>query len=244
MLSLRVDESKDDASGMCIVAGFLGNKLQWKEYVKAWVAGRGSRSSLHLKELHLGSKLAPRRWGAYLANLGAIPHQCGLRPFAGSICTSDYADKVAGTVLEVLMEGYVLAILALMDEVGSHISKGERVQVLFEENQTYAAVRERAMIYWRKTHKTPAGWSVLSGWGSRPKGTLTEASDYLCYALQQSCLDPESQKARLTAPILNPFPQINHTSQATVDSWLKKIASSRVTPIPRLTKELKREIRR
>ena len=243
MLKLYVDESVDDNTGMCLVAGYLGTKRQWGDYVKLWRAGLKPGTSIHITDLRLGSKKAPKRYGDLLERLGSVPKQCEIRPFAGSICRKDYENKVYGTVLKVLMEGYVLAILNLMDEVARHLHPNERVEVFFEEQEIHAALRERAMILWRKLHRTSSGWSVLARWGSIPKGILTEAPDYLCYALQQRHIDPASQKASLTAPILKQDVISNPVDKETIDEWLRHIAMSRTRPIPRLTAENRKLIR-
>jgi hypothetical protein len=141
------------------------------------------------------------------------------------------------------MEGYILAILALMDELAKHLAPSQRVKLYFEENEVHAALRERALIFWRKQNKTSSGWSVLAEWGSVPKGTLTEAPDYLCYALHHSHIDPNSQKAQLTVPILADPPIWNHTNKETVDKWLTAINATRTRPVPALTPHIKRMIR-
>jgi hypothetical protein len=240
MLKIYLDESLDDATGMYFVAGFMGNSSQWEDYVGAWKEARNPVPAIHLKAMRLASPKAPKRWGGLLAELAPIPMQCGLIPVTGSICRSDYGNRVAGTVLEVLMEGYVLAIIALMDGVASHLPPGERIQVFFEENIKHAVQRERAMTFWRKRHKTPSGWSVLASWGSVPKGILTEASDYLCYALQQFYIDPDSQKSKLTASILDNSIIGNHNGANQVNSWLDNIAAIRTQPVPKLTPQAKR----
>jgi hypothetical protein len=225
MLKLRLDESFDENTGLCVVAGYLGNQRQWKDYVGAWRKELGNRKSIHVVELRLGSEKAPKRYGDLLRRLGGVPKLCGLRPFAGSICRKDYEHRISGTVLEVLMEGYVLSILALMDELAEHLGQNERVQVFFEEQEIHAVLRERAMITWRKRHRTSSDWSVLAQWGSTPKGTLTEASDYLCYALMQRSINSISQKAVLTSPILDAETCVwNHQGKEIVEQWLDNIA--------------------
>ena len=241
MLKLIVDESIDDKTELCLVAGYLGNKRQWSDYVNAWCKERHPRKSLHVADMRLGSPQAPKRHGDLLSRLGIVPEKCGLRAFSGSICRKDYCNKVSGTVLEIMMDGYVLSILALMDVVAKNIHPNERVEVFFEEQEAHAVLRERAMIAWRKIHKTKSGWSVLARWGSVPKGTLTEASDYLCYALQQFFVDQTSQKAILTASILKQDIIGNHTSKETIDEWLRIVSSTRV--IPKLTAENRQAIR-
>lgn len=241
MLKLYLDESIDGGTGMCFVAGYLGTKRQWKDYVEAWRKELSPRKSIHVTELRLNSKQAPKRHGDLLRRLGGVPEKCKLRPFAGSICRKDYEDKVSGTALEVLMEGYVLAILGLMDELAKHLDRDERVEVFFEEQVIHASLRERAMTVWRKRYRTAAGWSVLARWGSVPKGILTEASDYLCYALQQLYIYPDSQKSTLTSPILVQDVMGHHTGKGEVDEWLRRMAA--LHPNPKLTYDLRKKLR-
>lgn len=240
MLTINLDESLKDASGMYYVAGFMGNQAHWREYVREWRGALKPLRSIHVSELRLNSQHAPSRYKEILKTLGAIPGACGLTPVFGSICRNDYAARVAGTELQILMEGYVLAILALMDGIGRHLPRGERLQVFFEARESYAAIRDRAMIQWRKLHKTPAGWSVLERWGSIPKGTLTEAADYLCYAMHQRHADRDSQKARLTAPILATEPIGHHTSKEETQHWLNEIHKTR--RLRRLTPEIRKAL--
>ena len=227
MLTLRVDESINDRSGLYIVAGFLGSEEQWQRYEEFWKKARRPLDSLHLSRLRLNSPNAPLRCEKVLQRLGAVPGECGLQPVAGSICREDYIHQVSGTALQPLMEGYVLAILTLLDGVATHIPLEESLSVVFEENTAQAALREKAMCFWKEGHIRPSGRSVLEQWSAIPKGTLTEASDYLCYALQQREADEASQKARLTAPILAEEPIWNHTGQEEVGRWLNELRRTR-----------------
>ena len=245
MLTIYVDETFD-ANGKCFVGGYLGNKKQWSEYVERWRDALMPRKSLHLVELRLNGKYADKKYGDLLKRLGNIPTVCGLQPFVGSVCVQDYKSLVSGTALEVLMEGYILAIIALMDEVGKFLPQGERVEVIFEQQITHAELRERAMMHWKENwpRTAPRGKSVLAKWSSIEKGTLTEASDYLCYALRQRHLDDNSQKSRLTSPILDQNIITNHQDKERISGWLRMIEESRNgRPIPQLTPEIKRTIR-
>jgi hypothetical protein len=242
VLTLRLDESADSNSGRYIVGGFIGNRSQWSEHIKQWREARKPYTSLHVSKMRLGAPKAGARYRDLLARLGPVPSNCGLTSIAGSICRSDYIDRIARTALDPLMEGYVLAILAAIDEVGTHLDRGERVQVFFEERVVHAALRERAMILWRKTPRTPSGWSVLSHWGSTPKGTLTEASDYLSHAILQSDIDPNSIKSSLTSPILVPAPLRRHIDAATAHQWIDNCYATRNGHIPDLTPEVKKRI--
>lgn len=243
MLTLYLDESHNPESDLWIVAGYLGKRKHWKKYLKLWPLELGDRDHLHLTEMRLNSPKAERRHGDMLKRLAVVPEKCGLKAFVGSICVRDVAHLTAGNILEAIMQGYVFAILALMDELVTHLPKGERVQVVFEEQVAYAAQRARAMELWKDRHRYPSGKSVLASWTSIEKGTLTEASDYLCYALSQRSINPESQKARLTAPILKQQRHSYHISKEKAESWIHDAAIARGRPPLPLTPELKRKFR-
>jgi hypothetical protein len=243
MLKLYVDESMDAATGMWFVAGWYGQATQWKEYARRWEEALSPRTTLHLTRMRLGSSNAVSRHKDLLERLGRIPSECGLFSIAGSIRKADFPSIVSGTALEVLMEPYVMAILALLDELRGRLPQGERVKVYFEQQDAHSELRRRAVTFWKKRYRVPSGWSVITNWGVVPKGIYTEASDYLCYALTQRCIDPDSQKARLTAPILSTPFYWRHTNRMMVDAWLDHIRANRTRPIPLLTPEVKKAVR-
>ena len=244
MLSLYVDESLHEPTGLYIVGGFVGQENQWKQFSTRWRTELAPRLSLHTASLRLGAANAPKRHGEMLARLGKIPSDCGLVPIAGSVCRNDYLNRVSGTALEILMEGYVLAVLALLDELGARLPTGERVKVFFEEQHAHAEQLRRAMHFWKTRHRVPSGWSVVAEWGTLRKGPRLEPADYLCYALQQENIDPTSQKAVLTAPILTAPCIRNHNSKANLNGWLDYIYAKRVRPIPHLTREVRSVIQK
>ena len=246
VLTLCVDETIDKSSGMCIVAGYLGRSKNWKDCCVAWREALGSRPFLHLNEMHLNAPNAPKRHGELLRKLAQIPKACGLTPYAGSICEKNYKhlDMVTGTLLELIMEGYILAIIALLDQVFARLSVDERIQVLFERQDAFAQQRERAMTFWNSIHRTSRNKGVVSSWRPADKGTLTEASDYFCYALFQRDINPSSQKAVLTAPILDVQRYYRlHRKEEVVKAWLNGIAAISTKPIPPLTPENRRKVR-
>lgn len=244
MLTLYVDETIDKKSGTCIVAGYLGKRKHWKRYVKEWKHELGDRKSPHLAEMRLGSPRAKDKYGALLKRMGAVPKRCGLKPFAGSICEQDYRQMVAGTALEVIMEGYVLSILAMMDGLVRHIPNRERLEVVFERQVIYAPQRERAMIKWQDPHRRKSGQSILAKWNSLDKGILTEASDYLCYALYQRSVDAKSQKSLLTSPILEQRYSRYHVTKERVEGWIKDALAERgAKGLKKLTPEIRKAIR-
>jgi hypothetical protein len=194
--------------------------------------------------MRLGSKRAKDKYGDLLKRIGNVPKRCGLKPFVGSICEQDHRRMVSGTALEVIMEGYVLAILAMLDGLVRHVSTGERLEVIFERQETYAAQRERALIHWQNTHRRKSGKSILAKWGSIDKSILTEASDYLCYALYQRSVDPKSQKSILTSPILEQNYSRYHVTKERAEGWIKDALAERgAMGIRKLTPEVRRAIR-
>lgn len=242
MLTLCIDETIDKQTGLCIVAGYLGKRRQWEKYVIEWRKELEPRNSLHLNSLRLNS-LNAERHRELLKRLGGVPKRCGLRPFVGSICEQDYKEMVSGTVLEIIMEGYVLAILALLDGMARHVPKGERFEVIFEQQTTFAAQRERALITWQEHHKTTVGPSMLAKWRQTEKNVLTEAPDYLCYALYQKAKDRASKKADLTSPILQQQYVRNHITKARAEWWINEAIAQRGRPLRKTTPELRKAIR-
>jgi len=156
----------------------------------------------------------------------------------------DYKHRVSGTAAEVIMEGYPLALLAMLDVLPHCLPKGERVEVIFEQQVAHAAQRERAMICWNDNHNMINGKPIIAKWISTEKSVFTEASDYLCYALYQRDADKTSQKALLTSPILDAQRyRRNHTRKEAVDRWLDQILAARKRPLPKLTDQNRRAIR-
>lgn len=246
MLTMYVDESIDSKSGLCVVAGYLGKRKQWATYIDAWEKARGERESLHLATMRLGSKRAKARHQENLERLGFIPAVCGLKPIVGSIRHSDYLDLVKGTVSEVILAGYPMALIAMLDEMAKHLAKDERVEVVFEQQATYAAQRERAMILWNRLphHRVKRDKGIVAKWLSMEKGILTEASDYLCYAIVQRDKDKNSQKAKLTSPILDSQPYFrNHISKDQIHEWLEQTEAKGKKPLRLQTPDSRKILR-
>jgi hypothetical protein len=246
MLTMYIDETIDKKSGICIVAGYLGKRKHWAALVDAWRVAISPHTSMHLNTMRLGSPSAPRRHGDLLKRLGAIPKECGLRPIVGSACEKDYRELVSGTVAEVILEGYVVAILAMLDKVKLHLPPDERVEIYFEQQQGFATQAERAMIHWNSIphHRTSSDKPIVASWAFIEKSIRTEPSDYLCYALYQRDLDRTSQKAILTAPILNAQRYArNHVRREHVKKWLDEAWEKRKRPLLELTPHNRKLIR-
>jgi hypothetical protein len=201
--------------GYYVVAGFVGRKSDWKKFVPLWLEALGDSGPLHIKTMRLGSKYARQRSGSLLERLGAVPKQANLRAFAGVVKTSDYRHRVKGTIVDIQMTGYSVALTAMIDAIleSKLIPKRDRIEFNFEEHVEYAVPRAKALKSWREIpkYRTHHGKSRIGKDSSMEKGTLLEASDYLAYAVIQHLIDETSQQAELTSPILRENKPINVT---------------------------------
>lgn len=209
------DES--EGADYTVVAGLIGRKNSWKSLVREWTkATRGE--PVHLIDMRLGSNKAEARYGPLLRNLGPIPARYKLRPFVGVVKTSDYLHRIKGTTAELALAGYMVALIAMIDAVmESDLRKTDRIQFIFEVKSAYAVARDRAYEYLRRMPEYmtgPYGKSRIARFATQEKSTILEPSDYLAHAILQHYIDENSQKAKLTAPIIDAY---NHIDQKKVD---------------------------
>lgn len=201
------DESGEPGDGYVVVAGFIGKKRSWKEYVRRW-GGVLKGQPFHMKTLRLGGKIAERRWKNKLELLGAIPKDVGLRPFVGSVRTSDYRHLIRGTATDLVLAGYPVALISMVDAIlNSDLPRLDRIEFIFEVQKEFAVERERAFAFVRNMpeHNAHHGKSRIAKTSSMEKSILLEASDYLAYAVLYQLLDPNSQQANLASPILRAY---------------------------------------
>lgn len=211
------DESgAQSGEGFVVVAGFIGKRKDWKNYLKLWREELGPRKSLHMKKLRLGWPQAPKRYGDLLRRLGSVPHRANLKAFAGSVSTAHYAKRIKGTIAEIGLAGYEVALVAMVDAIleSKKIPRRDRIEFAFEDQKEFAVSRALTFHRLRREagYKTHHGKSRVGKDSSMEKGPLLEASDYLAYAVLQHLLDSESQKAELTSPILSNCAPIAHTT--------------------------------
>jgi hypothetical protein len=132
--------------------------------------------------------------------------------------TTDYIHRTKGTIAEIVMAGYPIALSAMVDAIlHSDLPKGDRIEFIFEEQVAFAYARASAFSYWRKMpeYRTHHGKSRIGKDSSIEKpSTLLQASDYLAYAILQHLINPDSQKAKLSSPILQEFSQVDHRELA------------------------------
>ena len=201
LFTAYIDESIEQDDGYVIIAGFLGRKPQWVRCARRWRKELGSRPALHMKSL--------RGWNddrnkSLLERLGRVPNSCGLTLVYCSLKVSDYRDLVSETIVEVGNEGYILALRLLTVNILQSLPEGQRLELICEEQEIYAARRSITLssLAKRPEFMDRHGFPRLAKWSAVPKTSFLEPSDYAAYAILQRLRDPSSRKAMLCAPIL------------------------------------------
>ena len=211
MYTAYLDETGQQANGWIFVAGFLGNKEQWDNFVPRWQKALGpQRKRLHMNELRW-KKPATKK---LLAALGPVPEACGLKAVAGGVKYSDYEDLIEGTIVEKLSEGYLWSLFPLVLNIIKYIPADEGVELILGAQAEY---KERSLDFLALmaktivedpiylTSRTPSGLSKLAKWGFVPPEStiLLDPSDYYAYALAHYHQDPTSQRTEWCTPILD-----------------------------------------
>jgi hypothetical protein len=237
------DESGEKGDGFFVVAGFVGRLEDWKNFLKLWRKELGGRPSLHLAEMRLSSAKAIKRHGDLLLRLGSVPSGANLRGFAGSVGTAPYAGKIKGTIAEIGLAGYSVALTAMIDAIleSKLLPKRERIEFTFEDQVQFAVPRAALFRGFRQSekYKTCHGKSRVGKDSAMEKSPLLEASDYLAYAILQQLMDPDSQKARITAPILEGSKPISHVeiTKENVDRLIEHVYADYGEEIPMMDRE-------
>jgi hypothetical protein len=202
MLTVYLDESIEQDDGHAIVAGFMGNKVAWGQCVRSWrrVLRKYGRESLHLADMRLRESHR-----AMLKELGDIPGRCKLRLIFGSVNVGSYKPSVAGTISEVISEGYLFAMEIAVLSALHHVPEGQRLEVICEQQTVYANQRECMLtaIQMMPELKDKRGISKLAKWSSIQKSSIIEPADYAAYAILQWLREPDGEKYALCSPILD-----------------------------------------
>jgi hypothetical protein len=199
MLTVYFDESFEAGNGHVVVAGFMGNKESWVKCAQEWRVALATKQSLHMKTLRWKY---PNRNKKLLEDLGAVPHACGLQPFFASVKLSEY--RIAQHVPKTFQNGYFVSLCVAVMALLANLPRGERLELIFEQQHQYAAVREAALevisrlpVYRVKRRK------MLAKWSSSIKSIFLEPSDYLAYAIMQTLVDKHSIRSKFCSPILS-----------------------------------------
>jgi Protein of unknown function (DUF3800) len=240
------DESGESGDGHFVVAGFVGKRKDWKTFISLWREAKEDHGPLHLKDMRLGS--SGKRYGRLLERLGEVPHKANLHAFAGSCKTSDYSSKIKGTIAEITLAGYNLALVSMIDAVleSKKIPKRDRIEFVFEDQFVFAEQRAQHFRKLRslEKYKSHHGLSRIAKDSSQAKDILLEAADYLSYAVLQQLINPESQKSRLTESILRS--RVEHTviTEDNTSQLLAIVYGEDLSKIPKMDKAKKKFILR
>jgi hypothetical protein len=142
LLSVYLDESMEPNDGYVVIAGFVGNKSAWVKCGRRWRREIGTKGPLHMNEL--------RGWDTdrnkvFLERMGSIPSACGLSLVYSSVRVSDYRDLLAGTISELANEGYIMGLRILVVRLLQWLPPGQRLEVICETQNAFAARREFAL---------------------------------------------------------------------------------------------------
>jgi hypothetical protein len=124
MLRGYFDESGHETKEWVCLAGFIGTKEQWVDFLTKWRAGLRQRPTLHMRNLRWKQERTKR----LLARLGPIPHACGLDGARGVVRVSDYADLVTGTDDERVYKGYIACLMPMVELILKGVPSDERIE--------------------------------------------------------------------------------------------------------------------
>jgi hypothetical protein len=183
MLTAYLDESGHETRDLMVLAGFLGDSVQWGNCAENWKIALGRRKSLHMKSLQWSK---PKRIEKLLCALGPVPHAAGLRAVFTTAAMSDYDDITTGAKLERLYKSYMISLMGIIDVVSDNIPANETFKLVLEANDQYR-VNVQSLFKAARKLKTSDGRQKLTSIEFVNKGitSLTEPADYLAYALIQ-----------------------------------------------------------
>lgn len=196
MLTVYLDESGHETPTHVVIAGFVGNDEQWKEFAPEWMRAVGPSGSLHMKDLRWERDSTRQR----LARLGPIPHQFGLHPVIGAVNVSDFSDLLSDPVTQYALPGYIAALHPIMIDLLRFTPPGERIKFVFDQQEQYQPIVEVLFSGFNDAGDAERISDV--SFVRRDSTCLTQPSDYLAYATLQRLRDPHSERAAWCSPIL------------------------------------------
>jgi hypothetical protein len=205
MLTAYVDETGQEQDDWMFIAGYYGDDAAWKRVANAWSIALGpQRKHLHMKTLRF-KRESERKM---LAQLGRIPVDCGLVPILGGVRWKDFHAVVQGNADEQIMSGYIVCLWAMLYDTLRHLPEGERLEIVFEEQNIYGALAQVAIRVFTESAPSEVlladGRSKLANWrwASKDSTSLLEPADYLCYALAKFHKERGSVRDEWSRPIL------------------------------------------
>jgi hypothetical protein len=206
VLKAYLDESGQESKDLVVIAGFLGNEDAWTNLVSPWKAALGpQRKSLHMHDLRFKKKSEM----LMLKRLAPLPVSCGLIPLHGGVRVRDYEDLLPDSnFFYKLHSGYISALFALVASVLFWLPNDERVELLFEQQDTYFWLANLILGFISGSHlpacRTKDGKPKIAKWGQVPKGStpLTEPADFFSFSMLHRERDPDSLKSTWCLPLL------------------------------------------
>jgi hypothetical protein len=203
MLTAYFDESGTGSKEeLCVVGGFVGNEAQWASFAGDWIKALGKhRDNLHLTKLRWNRRYD--RIVKDLAKLGPIPRRYNLIPVFVGMWHQDFEDLFKGKVREAFTDPYMTCVQQCMALALHHlVGKDDEIQFILDWQEGRRArmmnkLRDVAFKFAKmeprlKTlHFTPMRSTVC-----------LDPADYLVFALREGILDPNSDKAKASAPIV------------------------------------------
>jgi len=206
MLTAYFDESGQESREFAVIAGFIGDKDAWGQLVSPWRKALGQRRSLHMHDLRFKNQSVRM----LLERRAPIPTGSGLTPVHGGIRVCDYEDLLPNSsIFKKLHSGYMSALFAVVVGILKWLPEGERVELFFEQQDTYSWLTEIVLQLVAKS-SLPVCWSSngkpkLARWGYVIKGStpLTEPADFFAFSLLHQERDPLSLKSKWCRPLLD-----------------------------------------
>lgn len=196
MLTAYLDESGIEGEEHVVVAGFIGEEQQWKDFAPRWIAARSPKQSFHAKELNWRK---PQRTKAMLERLAPIPTESGLFPVYGIVRVSDFCDLVP-TSMRPRFKGYLLATYAIVSELKKTANFDIPFAFVMEEQQEYEVSARKIFNLFSMADLDVDKITIT--YTSKKSCVCFEPCDFLAFALLQSLRDQESKKAVLTNPVI------------------------------------------
>jgi hypothetical protein len=236
MITAYLDESDhSDSSRYTVVAGFRGKKENWELLPPLWKEALGNRKTLHMKDLRWNHPTAATRVRDLLARLGPIPYECGLVPVYGAVKASDYIDIVKGHPVLENFGGYLLSISHVFTLLMETLPPYERVKIVCEEQETYAANVKTVFDVFRRNAEPLHARLASIEFVPKESTSLTEPADYLAFALGKALSEPESLRDLWCRPIHG----IGFQLQCTPGMWLPRhVARESISQIIALSRPL------
>lgn len=201
-----IDESGHESQGHVFLAGHIGTEDQWTSFEPEWKKALGKKTRFHMVQLRWDKPYT----NELLARLGPVPTRCGLTRVLGGVKVSDYEDLVSGTDAQKFLKGYYTALEALVINALRWIPKGERLEIILEEQSEYKQNTSMMLsalcslphdFLWTQDRRPK-----LAKWGFVSKETIRmHQADYLVYGLLQLYRDKNSCKTHWCRPIFGNY---------------------------------------